>query len=486
MNPRKTPFLLLAYTLCLPLAAQAELTLRSVPVLHFYKKTGSLEIGYGTGDGVKVKDKFVIVPPEFFLKNSGDAVALAEVKATSPKRSYLRILKFCGPEVPISPGLEAAPEKSVAEFACEPQPDPHYADEESHYLIGYFALLNGDFPTCTRQLENAVDSSDPWVKRKAHLYLSDCQSLLGDKPAAAANLSQVDPAALDKADLAIYSRLQQVLGEDLERVHRYTLSISPYAGPVIYGSNSYISRGVIVGGKGSLAWDKWTVGAALEHDLYTFRDSTQSYSQNMMHGDVAKQVQENLRLKGGITAIDSTSNGHNVYALILNGNYVFREDMNATLGFSFSYYPKSLLAKITATELWADFNKRLVQGVKSSFWLKGTLEGVYPMATTKIDSSTGYQLQKLYLRLALQAFMLQDPFAIGLNGWLGKEALGVREEGLVIYNTLEDHTQGLGAFFSYLFSTKYSARISASREITHTVGSPIPESTYLGTFTARF
>jgi hypothetical protein len=398
----------------------------------------------------------------------------------------LKVVRFCGPEVPINAGHEAAPIAALANFACEAAPPVKYADEESHFFIGYFGLLSGDYPLCASQLKFNEKASSNWIFQKSHLYLADCQAMLADRFQAAGNLSKVNPGDLNRQDFLVYERLRQVLAEELSRVERVRADLEIHGGPLLFGSNSPRKNGIVIGTRASFFWSGWSVGAGLEHKAIKARSASGNYSQNQFHLDGGRWVRDYLKLKLGFTAIDATPAGINAQAAILGADYIFDESANGSLSLALSRYPKTGVGLINATQLSGDFHKRLIKGLKSALWAKTTLQGIYISQAPIVDTATGYTLRPTHIRLALQVLMKQDPFTIGLGGWLGREAFGVRHEGYVIANSLEDHTQGLDAFFHYSVNQKLSARVSASREITKTLDTPISASAYTAMLNFNF
>ena len=458
---------------------------RSAPILSSSQDGQVFEIGYGSISGLQIGQRFPIFPADYVSSTGLAPLGEGEVIALSENRAKLKVKKFCAANISVEVGLELAMEPLKRELPCVQKSAEKLSDSDSHFEIGYFALLNRDYPLCASQFLLSLDSEGQ-IFHRSHLYLAACQLMLGYKGYAAGNLSQVDEDSLEKKDAKLYQFLRSRLVADITRYERVYPGVSVYSGFLKYSQNYSKMNGSVMGALANASWKKWSLGAGVEKTSIHFRLTSNDYTQRQLHLDIGRWIDQEWRLKAGITYIRASTNSVNGTVYGAGAGYTVDEKTNLALDVYYSSYPYSSLGQARAVQVNASMNKKLIDGVKGGLWGNLLLQGIFPSAEIKRNPLVNYELRSSYFRVAAQMLADLNPVFLGVNGWIGRETLGVRNDGYVVYNALEDHVRGIGSSVEYAFSKKVSLKLAASNEISKVVTAVISSSVYSGMLNFNF
>ena len=364
------------------------------------------------------------------------------------------------------------------------------SDAENHFLVGYQAYLQRNYEVCAGQLLQA-DDLKAGLEARAKLYLAACQEKLGYRAAAAANVDQVEAGKLAKEDRTVYDELKTSLRKELDEVGRPVFVLMPFAGTMQYaGTGNTKDSGQFFGGFASAAYRAWTLRLGVESDTITlasFLKSTSDYTQTGKHVDLARWFGSSFELRLGYSSISASDKGlDGISAMHVGGTYYPGVNHRLTMRGDSSTYPNATLGNLQTKEITAAYAYRVLSGASYSLWAQGTGESVSTTADKSTDTITKFALRSSYLRYAGDLNLTIRSFEASAGAWSGNEAFGIRDDGFVIYNSLEEHTGGWNLGLAFHFTKAVSAKVSTASESYTVSGSSLSASVYTAALTLVF
>jgi hypothetical protein len=170
------------------------------------------------------------------------------------------------------------------------------------------------------------------------------------------------------------------------------------------------------------------------------------------------------------------------------GSYVNSVTSKLSLEYNYSIYPSFVIGKTTVKEYVFSWDKTLTTTSTYTIASKLTVESIHPQAQISTDPNSGFVLKTHYEHFAFDLNFFFSNFQLGLTGWTGAEALGARNLGSVVFNALEERSQGIGGNLKFdLKPSTTSFKFSYSNESILVPNSTnFKASTYVGALTFIF
>ena len=367
--------------------------------------------------------------------------------------------------------------------------------QQEVYKIGYDLYLKKDYLGCASQLELLKEPNSDVsesIKNKILLYRSACNAQLGYKPYSAGLIDEVNEDQLTATEKDLANNLKKSLAAEIEAKNKILTYITLYGGAVKYSPEISKTKASLYGISTFFTPAKsgWDVSAALEKVKLTLIPSTSSYDQTQVNVAVGKNFLTEYSVHLFYTNIstsnaDSVSGGNKGNVVGASGSVVTSPTSKLTAEFSSSSYPVLSIGKTTVKEYVLYWDKTLMTASTYSIGSRLLVESVHPTAPRMTDS-TGFTLKSHYERYALDLTLYFSSIYVGVTGWTGGEALGSRNQGSVVYNSLEERKHGYSAFVNFIFSTAASLKVSYSSEKIENATSSINGNTSVAALTFNF
>lgn len=366
------------------------------------------------------------------------------------------------------------------------------------FKIGFLAAKNKDFLSCATQMESIKDPSDLFekkIKNKILFYRTYCNAKIGYNAFAAALFDYIDSDDLTENEGKIYSELKILLYKELEAKNRIYKYLTFYGGSIGYSPKITKSKATLYGIATTFvpSLGGWDFNLAADKVSLIQVNSGDNYTQTQVNLSVGKSFLTYFSIHPFFSNISTSnsagSNGGNEGNVMgIMGSYINSLTSKISLEYDQSTFPSFIIGKTTTREYVISWDKTLVSDSNYTIASKLLIESVHPQAPLNKDPSSGFVLKSHYERYALDLNFFFTNFQLGLSGWTGAEALGSRNLGSVIFNALEERSQGLGANIKFdLKPSTTSFKFSyASETILNPNSTDIKASTFVGALTFIF
>ncbi len=360
---------------------------------------------------------------------------------------------------------------AVALFFCPSQVNAEDLTNravEVTYLAGYQAYLSGSYLVCATEFEEIKDSFDLLpgaLAQRARLYHASCHQKLGYRAYAAYLLSKMNEAALSKPDQLKYRALASYLKKEIDELDRIYSWIFPYGGSGLFSPQSTFSSASLYGIYGGISVSGWSMGAGFESFNLSMTSGATSYSQLLSNLSVAKVISPSVSLRTNYTNISASgysSYSGNIFGL--GSSIGLGDSATLDLDINGSFYPSLSLGNVNVLQGTMALTQGLVR--TQNFWLgiQLTSESIFPFASQRTDTSTGFTLGSSYQRWAGSILTSLGSFLLNINAWTGSECFGVRNQGAMVFNAFRTFHYGYGASATAPVFSGVSLKLSASRE----------------------
>jgi hypothetical protein len=357
---------------------------------------------------------------------------------------------------------------------------------ESLYLVGYQAYLEKNYALCADEFYQATLLSSP-IENKARLFLAFCQEKLGLNLAAAYQLDQLSETDFSGQDLEMYLHLARKLKTELSSLNAVYYSFLPYLGQVSYDANANKSTGTYYGGFGSLDYKTWGFFLNAEKLKMSFRNSTSGYDQTQLTAGIAKMLTDQWLAHMNAVFISASDSNYNSIQIFGGGlGYYITSMTRLTLDYYNSNYPQFTLGALKSHQFNLSVDQYFLKNPSVSLWIQLLVESIFASAPLQTDSISGFTLKSNYNRFAIDVELLTGLFQFGVTGWVGSEAFGVRNQGIVVFNALEEHRMGWSGSLMLHFSKEFSVKGTVMQETFVVSGPEIKSSGFFGGMFFRF
>ena len=366
------------------------------------------------------------------------------------------------------------------------------------FKIGFNAALENNFITCATQMELIKIPSDLFSsksKNRILFYRTYCNKELGYKAFALSLFEDISLEDLTVNESKIYAKMQEDLKKELELKHKIYTYLTLYTGTLDYSPKVTNARASLYGLSSSFipADGGWNINLGLEKVNLTLVDTANNYSQTQANVTIGKNIWNNFSITPFLTII-STSNsgssdgGNEGHVIGVMGSYINSLTSKISLEYDYSVYPSFIIGNTTAAEYSISWDKTLITNKYYTAATKLLIESIQPQASILTDPNTGFSLKSHYERYALDLNLFFKKYQLGFSAWTGAEALGVRNLGSLVFNALEERSQGIGANIKFEITPSASfLKFAYSREtILNPNGSPIQAASVVGALTFIF
>ena len=331
----------------------------------------------------------------------------------------------------------------ILSLAQECQADDWNA--EMNFLAGYHDYLNTDYLACSTHFLAALEE-EVEAESRARLYLSFCQMKLGYTDAATYHYLQLNPKELSKVDEAILQTVKARLKKKIQEAQQFHASLALYTGGINYQS---VGRGATPVNTSSLRGyglysffqkERWSftlsgmnLGTAASQGLIglqrTYGQSWTLWTKGFLFQGNSNSPQR--ALGGGVGAQWSPS-----------------RSLQFKLNYFYSAFPSLGLSPLAVSQTTGAWRWNFYRSPTQLLGLELGYQALLPTAATTTDPSTGYSLSPFYQRPYAQLFAQSRYFSLNIGGWSGREILGIRNEGNLLFSTLtssnplEEHRYG--------------------------------------------
>jgi len=338
------------------------------------------------------------------------------------------------------------------------------SEAEGHYLIGYQSYLTRQFGMCADQFY-LVDTPDSQLNRRAKLLLAYCQKALGLRAAAASVIYSVRKEAFLSWEGKMYHDLSQSLKAEIADLQQIHGSIVPYSA---FGSFSPGSSKVafsLVGAAGALTYFDWGFTLGGEYlNMQLQSPQSSGYTQEQFSFGVFNNLSPQWTVRANGTFISTTLTAY--AANVFGGGITWSGSSGAALDVEFerSNYPNISLGALTVNQVTPTLSQVLWSS--GTVWLKAGIaaELIFPSAPLTQDLATQFVLKSSYQRYVLDTSFHWDDWLFQVQGWTGSEAFGVRNQGSLVYNALEEHKFGWTGKVGYDAFTWLQCQLSYGME----------------------
>lgn len=317
--------------------------------------------------------------------------------------------------------------------------------DEALFEIGYWDYLNNNCDAAVSSFL-ALTYSEKFENR-ARLYLAVCQTYLKYPKFAAANYNKIKRVNLNLNEQLIYDQyLTPRLATYAKEVKDFTILAAPYIGVVDHTPKFVKDTAYFQGIAAKVSKERYSVAAALEHFALSFHTATPGYSQTQYYGQYTYLLTPNLSLAGSFTFVNASLS--TLQGILVGGiqfTYYPRQELTAGLEIYRSRYPKTILDKFSLQPKPIDVYQftatgKYVKAFSEDFSVTGSLalsgaNSTYDHNSSLLGSSDAEGARmKLEEKVKIQIANR----SVAVSYWHGREVLGVRGQGAVIYSSIGD------------------------------------------------
>ena len=353
----------------------------------------------------------------------------------------------------------------IAGVLAHPAQGADLVGGETHYNNGMAAMDAKNFALCADELFLAKTTDDQKNKR-AKLYLAYCQVQLGNKQYAALNLNTVQAADFRGTDRVTYRAMANELKSQLDALNPMVAWAMPFMAIGQYSSTSSKSSLIDAGVAGGLGQGAWSGTLSAEYLKIKMRDAGVSgYSQKEVAASVSHTINPNFWARANLTYLNTNAATlGNTYVGGATLGYIPSVGTQVSAEYEYSSYPNLSLGALKAHQITPAIDQALLSTADTLVHLTAGEQMIFASAPQKSDPFTQFDLKSSYFRSFFGLEYRHQKVVLGLDGWFGKEAFGVRNGGAVIYNAIEEHKSGFGARVGYQIQPKLYLQGSVSRE----------------------
>lgn len=363
-------------------------------------------------------------------------------------------------------------------------------NEEVHYSRGMTAYQNKNYGVCADELY-LVNVSRPHANDKARLFLSYCQYMLNKKSFAANHLSMVYEDKLDsKEEKQIYQFLQMKLKPELNALNPTSIWILPYYSNATYSASSVKNSFYSYGASAGISNQKWGLDLRAEDLSVTYKSALGSnYTQTQFGVGLHKMLGRQWLIRVDGTLLNATLDTYNAY--VGGGGLEFTPILGSTLGvdYQFANYPNLSFGTLYTNQISGFLDQVLWSTPTTLLHLKllGQANLTYaPNVTTLVDSATSLTLRPEYYRFAAMLELRTQGWVFNVQGWRGREAFEVRDQGAIIFNVYEEHHYGFSGKLGYQLASWFFLQAGYWFEDFLAYGVESTMSSYTGGFVLSF
>jgi hypothetical protein len=321
------------------------------------------------------------------------------------------------------------------------------------------------------------------IGTRAKLYLAICQNRLGHPDLAKDAVENINEMDFDSTDAARFAELMSYLyvPPPPEAPGKLRAWASPYYGHVSYSSGFSKLSGNVYGLYAGAGYKSWDFTFGIEKLGLDLTIPLPSYSQTQDYFALSHFFTQNFGMRGNLTLIGSAQTNYDsikIYGFGLSywPSYYTHFDFD----YDHSDYPAIVAGGAQANELTFSWNQLFLASGRFSLGAKATSESVFVNSATTTDPLTHFAFRSSYQRFALDLSMTAGIFGFTLGGWLGKEALGVREQGAFVLDALEEHRSGWSSSVKVELGANSSLKFSVSQEKFIVNGPELNSTSYVG------
>ena len=338
---------------------------------------------------------------------------------------------------------------------------------EEGFIAGYDAYLR-EFPlNCVQEFESIKDTLkflSVKDRNRANLYEAYCCAKIGNRDYAAWLLNNVDKTHLTTNEQRTYLHLSENLTLEMQKYTSYYFWATAYFGSSSFSPKISEKSASLSGFYGGISHQSWEYNLGFETYSLSGVDNSYLYTQNLSHLNVGK-IYNWGSLHGfysNVTGTRSARISTNVYGA--EALYIWNSKTAFILNLSYSMYTRSVLESLSAKQLSFTWDQALFNAKPFKFRGQVTSETIMTSSKYTEDDPTGFKLDKVYQRLAVGFLADKEFLHLGLNAWFGKEALGVRNRGTLVFNALRNYKSGFGAKVAWNFYEGWFLKFDLSQE----------------------
>jgi len=339
------------------------------------------------------------------------------------------------------------------------------------FLQGYQSYLEKNYSLCADQLFSTLAFEDKFGNQ-ARLYLAACQEKLELRNLAAYHLGLVHSPGLSRSDQDLFKKLKEAVKEEYSNLYDFKATLFPYYGRGTFSAGGSKQSSQFYGAYGNFRYQDWNGFVAGESIHFAMNNGLPSYAQTQVTLGAgvwaAKSLQVHLNGAFQSATVAEYSQGR-----MLGGGVNYQITALTTLGLDYFYssFPNLTFGSSGVHQANVSVGQYLFSRPQFSLRTQLLVQTVLPAAQPGTDSTTGFVLKSNYQRYALDVEFSTQLLQGDLMGWLGTEAFGVRNEGLILFNTLEEHRGGWSASLGFRVLESLTVRGLVSQEF-FVVGGP--------------
>ncbi len=354
-------------------------------------------------------------------------------------------------------------------------------DAEIHFLFGYKDFIDKRYDLAADAFYKATQSEGrPELINKAQLYLALSQAKLGNKAFSSSNAVNVKRELLTNKEKELFKRLKYFLGIYYEQAYNTKTYLDeqkektfiwamPYAGSISYSAESAKSTALFYGAFGLFTKDKWTLALGGESFHLNFKDNT-SYAQTQGAFSFSQITDSGTTWSARYTQISSattTQDGIKVFGLAAN---TWITNLNKiTFDAFYSNHGNSALGKMDVYQTNFTLEHWLVANPEWDFWLR-LGDQANKANAQDIKNGSSFIKNNIYNRIFGEVNLRSGHLILGGSYWIGSEAFGVRNDGVVIYSGTEEHLGGYSGNLAYLMTPESRLQLTFMNESINTDG----------------
>jgi hypothetical protein len=362
---------------------------------------------------------------------------------------------------------------------------PSTLSTETAFLSGYDALLKNSLLTCAIEFESIKETIDELprsLQERARLYRSYCNAGLKYKIYAAALFQEIDPKLLSAEDFRVYRSLRQSLREELQSLDLPSGWLFVYGGGGSFSPQSTESSSSLLGAFAGGTWRGLSTTIGVETFSLNLTGSSGSYKQTSTNMGFSYLIDKKWAPRIFASNVSVPSDFHVSTAVLgLGLSWYLSPKTSFDLEFSRSVYSDLIqLESVRANEVTLTVNQRLLSWQNSTTAMQITAETISTDASQRTDTTTGFVLNSRYQRWGVGVNTSAATWQFGAAAWTGSEALGVRNQGTSIYNTLRNYKSGYAFSGMWSATSNIALKIAGSREVFSVSSDDVASTTFVG------
>lgn len=366
-----------------------------------------------------------------------------------------------------------------------------------HFLFGYQAFLKKDFPTCVYEFNETTRSSKKLrLISKASLFRAICEAKLEQKKTSAYHAVRIKTKYLSSWDKRHFVRLKNYLNEDFnvalkeknapeKPLHPLYFSLSSYGGQIFYPHPSQKNRVGLAGILGSLSHQNWDFVFGYERNTLRARDDYRGFSQTQGHL-AGGYHWKNFAIMGRFTNISSdTESQDSIRVHGVGMSYQLFSKTKLSVDGYYSNYPNSGLGDLTVLQTVFSIEQKTFQLPALENWIKAGVQQTRP-SSPRINNGSSFIEKGVANRSFIDLYFKSGHFTLMGGVWGGREVFGVRNNGVMIFSTPEEHLGGQTASFTWEASRRMDLTATFMNENIRINTTDSTARTTMGTFTYHF